>query len=60
LSAYILVALPFVLFGYLSIINPDYIHQLTQETIGKIMMIGGLVLIGIGALWMRKVVSIDV
>ena len=60
LSAYILVALPFVLFGYLSIINPDYIHQLTQETIGKIMMIGALVLIGVGAVWMRKVVNIDV
>jgi tight adherence protein B len=60
LSAYILVALPFVLFGYLSIINPDYIHQLTGETVGKIAMIGALILIGIGALWMRKVVTIDV
>ena len=60
LSAYILVALPFVLFGYLSIINPEYIHQLTQETIGKIMMIGALILIGVGAVWMRKLVNIDV
>ena len=28
--------------------------------LGKIMMIGALILIGVGALWMRKVVSIDV
>jgi len=60
LSAYILVALPFVLFGYLSVINPSYIHQLTSETIGKVMMLGALVLIGVGAVWMRRVVNIDV
>jgi tight adherence protein B len=60
LSAYILVALPFVLFGYLSLINPAYIHQLTQDTVGKIAMVGALFLIGVGGLWMRKIVSIDV
>jgi tight adherence protein B len=60
LSAYILVALPFVLFGYLSLINPQYIHQLTNATIGKIMLIGAIVLIGIGGLWMRKMIKIDV
>ncbi|HLW18161.1 MAG TPA: VWA domain-containing protein [Actinomycetota bacterium] len=60
LSAYILVALPFVLFGYLNIINKDYIHQLTGETVGKIAMLGALILIGIGAVWMRKIVNIDV
>jgi tight adherence protein B len=60
LSAVILVALPFVLFGYLSLINPTYIHQLTQETIGKIMMVGALLLIGVGGLWMRKMIKIDV
>jgi tight adherence protein B len=60
LSAYILVALPFVLFGYLSLINPDYVHELTKATIGKIMIVGAIFLIGVGALWMRKIIKIDV
>jgi tight adherence protein B len=60
LSAYILVALPFVLFGYLSIINPTYIHQLTEQSTGKLLMLGALILIGVGAVWMRKLVNIDV
>lgn len=60
LSAIILTALPFVLFGYLSLVNPGYIAELTTTTIGKIMMVGSLILIAIGALWMRKMIKIDV
>jgi Flp pilus assembly protein TadB len=33
---------------------------LTQDTVGKIAMVGALFLIGVGGLWMRKIVSIDV
>jgi tight adherence protein B len=60
LSAVILVALPFVLAGYISVVNPGYLQQLTQETIGKIMIIMGVVLMGIGIAWMRKIIKIDV
>jgi len=60
LSAIILVALPFVLAGYISIVNPGYINQLFKVTIGKIMIGGGIVLMGIGILWMRKIIKIDV
>src|SRR5207248_5003984 len=38
LSAIILVALPFLLAGYISIVNPGYLQQLTQVTVGKIMI----------------------
>jgi Flp pilus assembly protein TadB len=31
-----------------------------EETIGKIMIAGGIVLMGIGILWMRKIIKIDV
>lgn len=60
LSAVILVALPFVLVGYLSIVNPGYMSQLTGSTAGKISIVISLVLIGIGVVWMRKIIRIDV
>ena len=60
LSAMILVALPFVLAGYISIVNPGYIGQLFKVTIGKVMVAGGVVLMGLGILWLRKIIKIDV
>jgi tight adherence protein B len=60
LSAIILVALPFVLAGYISVVNPGYISRLFEETVGKIMIAGGMVLMGIGILWLRKIIKIDV
>jgi tight adherence protein B len=60
LSAIILVALPFFLAGYISIVNPGYLKIMFDETIGKIMIAGGVVLMGLGILWMRKIIKIDV
>jgi tight adherence protein B len=60
LSAYILLALPFALAGYISVVNPGYINQLFEETIGKMMVAGGIVLMVIGVFWMRKIIKIDV
>ena len=60
LSAVILVVLPFALVGYLSVVNPQYLSQLTAETVGKISIAIALVLIGIGIVWMRKIIKIDV
>jgi Flp pilus assembly protein TadB len=33
---------------------------MTKETIGKIMIVGGVVLMVIGIAWMRKIIKIDV
>lgn len=60
LSAIILILLPFLLVGYLSFANPSYLHQLTSNTGGKIAILGSLGLIGVGAIWMRKIIKIDV
>ena len=60
LSAYILVALPFILAGYISVVNPGYINKLFEETVGKIMIAGGITLMVLGSLWMRKIIKIDV
>jgi len=60
LSAIILVALPFLLAGYISIVNPGYLQQLFHATVGKIMIVIGVVLMTIGIAWMRKIIKIDV
>ena len=60
LSAYILVALPFGLFGYLMLVNPEYIGELTGSTFGRVLIVGALVLMGVGSVWMRKIIKIDV
>jgi tight adherence protein B len=53
LSAYILIALPLVLAGIMRVVNPDYILGLTRGT-GLGMALVGLGLLGVGALWFRK------
>jgi tight adherence protein B len=53
LSAYILIALPLVLAGIMKVINPDYIQGLTRGA-GLVMALVGLGLLGLGAVWFRK------
>jgi tight adherence protein B len=41
-------------------VNPEYISLLWTTGIGLGMLIGGIVMLVIGILWMRKVVQIEV
>jgi len=59
LSAYILVALPFVIAGFIAMISPDYLGELTGSTIGWIMVGAAGVLMLAGALWIRKIIKVD-
>jgi tight adherence protein B len=60
LSAWVLCCLPIALALYMYAVNPDYISLLFTSTYGLVMLIGALVLLGIGILWMRKIIDIDV
>jgi tight adherence protein B len=60
LSAYVLIALPFVIGLYMTAVNPDYIGLLVTTTIGLFMLGTASVLLVLGVLWMRKIVNIDV
>jgi tight adherence protein B len=60
LSANILIALPFVIFGYLLVINPAYLAPLLTNVLGWIMLGGVSVLMIIGIIWIRKMIAIDV
>ena len=60
LSAYILIALPFVVAALLFIVNPEYMSILFTHLIGWVMVGGAGVLMVIGIIWMKKIISIEV
>jgi tight adherence protein B len=60
ISIGILAALPFGIFLYLTAVNPDYIGLLFTTTIGRLLLAGGGVLMGLGIFTMTRLVKIDV
>ncbi|MEW6380969.1 MAG: type II secretion system F family protein [bacterium] len=60
ISAVILVALPFCLFGLMSLINPEYSRILLTDPRGVKLALGALVMMGMGILVMRKMIRIKV
>ena len=59
LSGIILIALPIVMFVYIFLVNYAYISLLWTEKIGLYMLAGGCILMIIGALVIRRIVSIE-
>jgi tight adherence protein B len=57
-SAVILIALPFVLAGVISLVNPGYLNALFDSTIGKALVLVGAVLMTLGVIWIRRIVKI--
>lgn len=60
ISAFVLSALPFALFGFLYLSNPDYLQPLVSQLVGWIALGIGGVLIAAGIFWMAKIVDIEV
>ena len=60
LSVAILTGLPIGLALYMSWVNPEYIGLLFNNGLGLLMTGVSALLLGLGVLWMRKVVKIDV
>lgn len=57
MSAYVLLALPFVVLGILMMTSPGYVVKFVETPLGYILMGVAAVMLTIGALWLRKVVS---
>ena len=57
LSALVLMLLPVGIVGFLSLSNPSYLLKLTHSLIGYGLIGLAVVLMVVGALWLRKVVS---
>jgi tight adherence protein B len=58
-SAIILLALPFAVAGLIAVVTPDYLTELFETTIGKVMMGVAAVLMALGALWIKKLVRVE-
>lgn len=60
MSAWILAMIPFVLFAGISLINPDYVANLTQDPVGKKIILWGIVLQIAGNFWIRKLIAMEI
>jgi tight adherence protein B len=60
LSAYILVALPILVGGWLLWSRGDYMRPLFTTAVGIVMLAGAVVMVVLGSLWMRKLVRVEV
>jgi Flp pilus assembly protein TadB len=60
LSAYILVALPIVLAGWLFYSSPSYMRLLYTTAYGLVMLGGAIALVVIGSVWMRALIKVEV
>jgi len=57
MSVYILMALPFVVLGVLSLTSPSYVAKFTEHWLGYVLMVVAAIMFLIGGLWMRRVIS---
>ena len=60
ISIGILSALPFGIFFYLLLVNPDYIGVLFTHPFGRILLLAGAALMGLGIFVMTRIVRVDV
>lgn len=59
-SALVLGALPFITFLAFYLVNPDYVLTLFNDPLGKNLLTGALISIGIGMVIMKRLVTIKV
>lgn len=59
-SAIVLGLLPFGLGIFILGANPGYMDPLFEETIGRIMLFGALILMGVGFIWMKKTIEVEI
>ena len=60
ISAYVLIALPLGLAGFLWSVNPDYIGKLFDVTMGQIMLGAAILMMVVGYAWMMKIIKIAI
>ena len=60
MTGYVLLALPAALAVALMFINPEHMNLLFTERMGRMMLMGAVVMQTIGYVWIRKIVKIEV
>lgn len=60
MSRWIVSGLPVALVGFISLINPHYLHPLTAHVAGKVMLVFAALLVVAGSYAIKKIVDIEV
>ncbi|MDA3935486.1 MAG: VWA domain-containing protein [Actinomycetota bacterium] len=60
LSASVLIALPFLEVFVLMLVNPTYMSQMFDTSVGLVVAAFGMALLVIGAVWLRRAISVEV
>jgi tight adherence protein B len=60
LSAWILGLLPAVFFAYMVLVRPEYVRLLWTDPVGIVLIVVMLIMLAVGALWLRKAVNVEV
>jgi tight adherence protein B len=60
LSAYVLLGLPFLIGAWMFYADPAYMRPLYATAIGLVMLIGAILLVIVGAFWMRNMIKVEV
>ena len=60
MTGYVLMALPAALAIALSFINPDHMNVLFEDHMGRMMILGTIIMQAVGYVWIRQVVKIEV
>lgn len=59
-SAVVLVALPFLLFGYLWLTTPNFLAPLLTDPFGRLLMLAAVVMMAAGSVVIRRMVKVKV
>jgi tight adherence protein B len=57
-SAYILIGLPFLVTSFLLLVIPDFLRPLVETTPGRVAVVVAVVLLGVGVVWIRRLIKI--
>ncbi len=60
MTGWVIGSIPFALALYIYIVNPDYLELLFTHPLGRMMLISGLIMEGLGILMIRKIINIKV
>jgi tight adherence protein B len=58
LSAIILFVMPFAMLAVISVLNPGYVEELTNSSVGITMLIVAGALLAVGGLWLKRIVRL--
>jgi tight adherence protein B len=58
ISAFILLALPFVIAAFIAMVAPDYLSELTDSAPGRIMLVVAAILMLAGGAWIRRIIRV--